>query len=102
MQGLMQQLKRQKLNGLMADLMIGGLYSCCHLLETWERCGGGNLSIRLEDVESNKPFVVLEVDDHALEYCDIYQLKILTTDGLVCWIDVGKSNESIQPVSCGS
>ena len=98
----MQQLKRQKLNGLMADLMIGGLYSCCHLLETWERCGGGNLSIRLEDVESNKPFVVLEVDDHALEYCDIYQLKILTTDGLVCWIDVGKSNESIQPVSCGS
>jgi hypothetical protein len=84
------------------SIKIGGLYSCYHPLEVWERCGGGNLSIRHEDMETNKPFVVLEVDDHLLEYCDIYQLKILTTDGLIYWIDVGKSNLSIQPVLCGS
>jgi len=79
------------------SINVGGLYSCYHPLELWEKCSG-NLSLRLEDMEANKPFVVLEIDDHLLEYCDIYQLKILTADGIVCWMDVGKSNVSIQPL----
>lgn len=79
------------------QVRIGGLYSCYHPLEMWIRHGGG-LCQRVEDNDPDKPFVILEVDDQLLEHCEIYQIKILTCDGLLRWIDVSKKNTSIKEI----
>jgi len=83
------------------DIVIGGLYSCYHPLEMWIRHGDGSLHELIDDLAPNKPFVVLEANDSLTEYCDIYQLKILTCDGIICWVDVGKTNSSIQEITDG-
>ena len=80
-------------------IRIGGLYSCCYPLELWTRHGVNREFHQLmEDMSSNKPFAILEIDDKLLEHSNIYQLKILTEDGTIRWIDVDKTNSSIKPL----
>jgi hypothetical protein len=84
----------------MREYSVGGLYSCNHRLELWKKSSSESyFSELIDDMAPNKPFVVLEVDCSKLDCYDIFQLKVLTSDGIVCWIDVGKTNTSIQSLT---
>ena len=79
----------------MADLTIGGLYSCPYALKLWSGFGA-IISHVIGEMEANQPFVVLEVRDNLVKFTDVYQLKILTTDGIICAIDI-RIDKPIKP-----
>lgn len=83
-----------------SDIIIGGLYFSYYPLDMWITSKDNEgYSHLIDEMGPNKPFVALEVDTSSFKLSNMYHLKVLTCDGIVCWllIDAGKS--SIQPLT---
>lgn len=87
-----------------SDIIIGGLYSSYYSLDMWSK-DNEKYYYLIDEMAPNKPFVVLEVilevDTSLHKLYNRYKLKVLTCDGIVCWlwIDVGKMSDSIQSLT---